>query len=383
MCLKKCCCVLTITTLLACELTACTQVPAPFPLSQPPSASLSSSVEISSSQSTSLFESSSEASSSVESSSISEIPSAPSSSSSRPLSVPKSSSTSSSTPEISSPPEPSATSSLFSGDPQSGQPVFSLSTNTAKMGDNIFIFVHNIPTDEQITAQTNMNFTPTFYPYGDRWVAAMPIRYTLAPGNYKITVSSSGLSHTFPITVTDAGFKTETFTVNQSVADSTVNDGGANAEYEEITRPLKNMGDNQKYWDGRFVLPVHQDTLRISSSFGYTRIVNGVPSIHGGVDFPAPGGTPVTAPNRGRVLYAGYLKLTGNTVVIEHGFGLKSWYYHMSALDCETGDMLETGDPIGKVGTTGFSTGNHLHFAMSVNNVYVNPWQYIENDMLT
>ena len=261
-------------------------------------------------------------------------------------------------------------------------PIFSVSTDTVKAGDNIFLFAENLPEDAKVTGETDLDFTPTFYAYDGKWVAAMPIRYTLEPGSYQITIRSGEDSHTFPIAVTDGGFEVETFTVDQSVADSTINDGGANAEYEQVTRPLKNMGDNEKYWSGKFAMPLRQEALKVSSSFGYTRIVNGVASIHGGVDFPAPQGTPVTAPNRGRVLFAGFLKLTGNTVVVEHGFGLKSWYYHMDSLDCKTGDMLETGDPIGKVGTTGFSTGNHLHFAMSVNNIYVNPWQYLENDML-
>ena len=276
---------------------------------------------------------------------------------------------------------PSSSSASGTPEPQ-GQPSFSVSTATVKAGDNIFLFADGFPEDAEISAETNLNFTPTFYRYGDRWVAAMPIRCALTPGNYQITVRCGEDSKTFDISVTDGGFEVESFTVDQSVADSTINDDGANAQYAEVTQPLKNMGDDEKYWSGKFAMPLEQETLRISSSFGYTRIVNGVASIHGGVDFPAPQDTPVTAPNRGRVLFAGFLKLTGNTVVIEHGFGLKSWYYHMNSLDCQAGDMLETGDPIGKVGTTGFSTGNHLHFAMSVYGVYVNPWQYLENDML-
>ena len=103
---------------------------------------------------------------------------------------------------------------------------------------------------------------------------------------------------------------------------------------------------------------------------------------HAGIDYPAPEGTQVWAPNNGRVLYAGFLQLTGNTICIEHGFGLKSWYYHLSAVEVEAGQMVKTGDPIGKVGTTGFSTGPHLHFTMSINNVYVNPEQCLGENIL-
>ena len=73
--------------------------------------------------------------------------------------------------------------------------------------------------------------------------------------------------------------------------------------------------------------------------------------------------------------------MTGNTVVIEHGYGLKSIYYHMSELDCKVGDMVKKGDIIGKVGSTGFSTGPHLHFSMAVNTVWINPWQFIDESL--
>ena len=72
-------------------------------------------------------------------------------------------------------------------------------------------------------------------------------------------------------------------------------------------------------------------------------------------------------------MFAGYLQLTGNTIAIEHGLGLKTWYYHLVSLDIETGDMVERDQRIGAVGTTGFSTGPHLHYGMSVFGVFINP----------
>ena len=72
------------------------------------------------------------------------------------------------------------------------------------------------------------------------------------------------------------------------------------------------------------------------------------------------------------------LPISGNTVLIEHGYGLKSWYYHMDSLNVSQDEMVKQGQIIGEVGSTGFSTGPHLHFAMSVNRVFVNPWTAIE-----
>ena len=73
-----------------------------------------------------------------------------------------------------------------------------------------------------------------------------------------------------------------------------------------------------------------------------------------------------------------YMIGTDYTIIIDHGYGLKSWYYHMVSLDAKAGDMVKKGEVIGYVGSTGFSTGPHLHLAISVNNVFVNPMSFFE-----
>jgi murein DD-endopeptidase MepM/ murein hydrolase activator NlpD len=119
---------------------------------------------------------------------------------------------------------------------------------------------------------------------------------------------------------------------------------------------------------------------RITSSFGLYRYINGAttPSRHQGIDIAVPTGTPVPASNRGRVVQADFVIMTGNTVVIEHGGGLKTYYYHMSEIDCAVGDMVEQGDIIGLVGSTGYSTGAHLHFEVRIDNRSVSPWPLID-----
>lgn len=237
---------------------------------------------------------------------------------------------------------------------------------------------------ETVTATTDMGFTPTFYEYDGEMIALMPAKYSSDTGTYHITLTAGEESRDFALSVTDGGFDVtvQQFTVDQSVADSTVNNQEANIVYEQVTRPLKNLGDPEKYWEGPFQLPIDRQYVASSSTFGRIRIINGAKSQHAGIDYPAPIGTQVYAPNNGRVLFAGYLQLTGNMICIEHGFGLKSWYYHLDAVEVEAGQMVKTGDPIGRVGATGFVTGPHLHFTMSVNNVYTNPEQYLAADIL-
>ena len=100
---------------------------------------------------------------------------------------------------------------------------------------------------------------------------------------------------------------------------------------------------------------------------------------HNGLDIGHDEGAPIVATNNGRVLIADFLIETGNTIIIEHGYGLKSWHYHLSELYVKTGDMVKKGDVIGTVGSTGFSTGPHLHFSFTINDVWINPITILEH----
>lgn len=276
--------------------------------------------------------------------------------------------------------EPETAENAVSDSEEEPSDLISLSSDTVQAGRLTVIRFEDVP-EEFPTIETDLGFTPTFFEDDGGLTAYLPVNNGTQPGEYHVTVRWNGGEEQLPLTVTEGEFDVEVITMDQEVADSTVNSSTANTEFETVTRPLKNQSDDEQYWSGPFVMPVEMNPVRTSSSFGYTRLINGVADRHNGVDFPVAKGTPVTAPNNGRVLYAGYLQLTGNTVCIEHGFGLKSWYYHMDSLSCATGDFLETGDPVGAVGSTGYSTGPHLHFALSINNVYIDPFQLMEEDL--
>ncbi|MDR1358778.1 MAG: peptidoglycan DD-metalloendopeptidase family protein [Coriobacteriales bacterium] len=108
----------------------------------------------------------------------------------------------------------------------------------------------------------------------------------------------------------------------------------------------------------------------ISSGFGWRDFDN---SFHLGTDFAAPGGTPILAIANGTVAAAGWHNLMGNYVIISHGSGVRSIYMHASGLNCEAGQPVVAGDVISYVGTTGNSTGNHLHLQIEVDLIAVNP----------
>jgi len=118
----------------------------------------------------------------------------------------------------------------------------------------------------------------------------------------------------------------------------------------------------------------------ISSYFGAHRAYNGGPytSYHSGVDFRAPGGTPVYAPAGGTVALAEPLAVRGNAVVIDHGWGVLTGYWHLSTIDVQPGQPVAPGDLIGKVGSTGLSTGAHLHWEVWVGGTSVDGLQWLE-----
>ena len=89
-------------------------------------------------------------------------------------------------------------------------------------------------------------------------------------------------------------------------------------------------------------------------------------------------GTPVHAAQRGRVVLAEELFFSGNTVVVDHGLGIYTFYGHFSEIDVKVGDMVETGTVLGKVGATGRVTGPHLHWGLTVEKARVNPMQLVK-----
>jgi murein DD-endopeptidase MepM/ murein hydrolase activator NlpD len=130
-----------------------------------------------------------------------------------------------------------------------------------------------------------------------------------------------------------------------------------------------------RLWHEPFVPPVSSAS---SSSFGRLSIYNGAPrGRHQGADFPADEGTPVAAPNDGEVVLAEELYFSGNTVVLDHGEGLYSLVAHLSQIAVQPGSRVARGDKLGNAGSTGRVTGPHVHWAMRLGGVSVDPLSLI------
>lgn len=155
------------------------------------------------------------------------------------------------------------------------------------------------------------------------------------------------------------------------------------AEIEEALRTFEqfNLFQARPRWNGRLSMPVDGP---ITTQFGQGRSINGGPvgGFHGGVDIANASGTPILAPAAGRVAWVGEMPIRGNSVLLDHGMGVVTGYHHLLEFTRELGDLVAPGDEIAKMGSTGFSTGPHLHWEMTIYGVNVDPLTWTEQVFL-
>lgn len=172
------------------------------------------------------------------------------------------------------------------------------------------------------------------------------------------------------ITVTPLGQPVQNLNMPASIA-GVLKDPGHAAETAAVEEIYRLRG--APLWSSVFA-PALRSTRR-SSGFGQPRRerAGGPISYHFGLDYPAAAGTRVQAVNRGRVVLAARYPVRGNLVAIDHGAGLVSMYFHLSKIGVKVGQMVEKGQDIGEVGSTGYSTGPHLHLEMRLRGEGINP----------
>ena len=251
--------------------------------------------------------------------------------------------------------------------------VFTLNTEDVDPGELLVFYAEHLMPGEPVTVQSGLFASLQFSPYGQRQMIALaPVSYDLKPGSYSTTLTAGNVSKTFDITVKDKEFAVQYLSIDPQIVAETRTDETVK-DFQDKVNPILAEQLPELLWQGKAALPVPEG--KVLTLFGSRRYINDEvnPYRHSGLDLQAPIGTEVKAVNRGKVLFAEYLAYTGNTILIEHGLGLKSWYYHLDEILVAPGDSVEREEVIGLSGATGFAAEPHLHLNLSVGGVHINP----------
>ncbi|HYM75745.1 MAG TPA: M23 family metallopeptidase [Candidatus Dormibacteraeota bacterium] len=230
----------------------------------------------------------------------------------------------------------------------------------------------------------NHNFSFSYNASTKTWFALAGVSYDTKPGTYTLDLAGESaatkaplkFSRTFRVAPAHYPEIKVELTVAKKFTEPTPEqlqqiDGSKKIKEEYLPRITP-----ERQWDGNFTAPVDAPT---SDVFGSRRIFNGVAQReHQGLDYRVPTGTPVAAMNEGTVLLARFLYFEGNCVVIDHGQGLLTLYFHLSEFKVKEGDPVKSGQQIGLSGGTGRATGPHLHVAVRWQGTYLDPARLLQ-----
>ncbi|WP_069998558.1 M23 family metallopeptidase [Cellulosilyticum sp. I15G10I2] len=247
-------------------------------------------------------------------------------------------------------------------------------------GDSFAVFVSNTDLAENFSVSAPFYNKPIqFYKYEDGFVGLIPVYAWSTPGKYQIQVSDVRTKRltTLEVKIFPKTFDVQYLKVSKSTAAiATTNNSAKDQVHFDAARanPIQ-----EKLWNGAFIQPAKG---RITTDYCATRYTNDnpTPSRHLAIDIANNTGTPIMASNNGKVVLAKKLIITGNTIVIDHGLGVFTSYFHLSKILVKEKDFVKKGDIIGKMGSTGYSTGPHLHFAIWKDGTFLNPWTFFEKD---
>lgn len=243
-----------------------------------------------------------------------------------------------------------------------------------QLGDTLEILVE--PDAENPGPPVRVTFGDQTYPTypvgGDRYRALIPTTPLDAPGRVDLKVFGSGPGvRNLLVWLRDRRFPTQRIWLSGSA-----NRPATALELQRVAA-LKALVTPEKYWQGAFLAPSQG---RVSTIFGVRRYYNGDFAenyYHRGIDYAAGTGAPVISPAAGRVALIGResegFHVHGNTVGIDHGQGVISVFLHLNAIDVQPGAVVSAGQRIGTIGSTGASTGPHLHWGLYVHGRSVDP----------
>ena len=265
---------------------------------------------------------------------------------------------------------------LFSGD---GHSVGADGQLSGKQGEVLLVTVPVRDRPERVEGEF-LQRTLTFFPLSEHvYAGLLGLDMQDHPGRYELTVQVVYPQRTerrsLSVLVMKEEYPVQRLTLPSRMVDldektlarvKTESEAVHQAFASFVPRPL---------WNGGFLEPVQGE---ISGRFGSRRVINGQPrKPHSGEDIAAPEGTPVLAMNDGTVRLIADHFFSGKGVIVDHGLGLFSMYFHLSGVDVEQGQVVKKGQVIGKVGSTGRATGPHLHWGVRLNGSRVDPYSLL------
>jgi murein DD-endopeptidase MepM/ murein hydrolase activator NlpD len=245
-----------------------------------------------------------------------------------------------------------------------------------RSGDVAWIQVRNVA--EGATVEGSLDGRPlAFFPYAGGYAALVGVDIETKPGPrpWRVGVLESGREPRTArgsLTIRSRRFPVERLQLPKGMVElDPETERRAVAEGKRLETLYRTITP-ERLWRGRFTRPVAGD--RAPSGFGARRIINGLPrSPHGGADFSAARGTPVVAVNGGRVALVAEFFFPGRLVILDHGLGLYTLYFHLDTIAVVEGEPVARGQMIGTVGATGRATGPHLHFGVELGGARIDP----------
>jgi hypothetical protein len=241
-------------------------------------------------------------------------------------------------------------------------------------GDVVVMRVRGAPPGAVVEAIVDGHPLDVF-PTRDGDAAVFGVDMDARPGAraWRVTVRGPGAETTEGrLHVTARVYSVQHLTVARGMVDLDPDTERRALDETERLRVVYRTTSGARLWCGAFVRPVSGEDP--GTGFGARRTINGQPRApHSGIDFPAPVGTPVAATNRGRVALVAEFFFPGRLVILDHGLGLHTAYFHLDTITVTEGQIVARGDTLGTVGMTGRVTGPHLHFGAQIGTARIDP----------
>jgi murein DD-endopeptidase MepM/ murein hydrolase activator NlpD len=257
-----------------------------------------------------------------------------------------------------------------------------MSPQSPRLGDTISVVVSlDNPTPGGNVTVTSGQETYTAYEIGtNKYRAFIPTTPLEKAGKRTITIAGGGETKNMAVLVNARKFPVQRINLPPGKA-------GVSATKFELQRAseFRAVRSSDKLWNGAFTRP---SNARMSTGYGVRRYYNGKFAhdyYHRGLDFAGGTGSPVVSPAPGRVVLVGTVaqgfKVHGNVVGVDHGQGVASIFMHLNSISVKEGDVLKAGQRLGTIGTTGASTGPHLHWGLYVNGKSIDPMPWLKTGL--